>query len=192
MRMMKKPQAAWRLLPAAIVLLPVGCSSMSNTDKGLLGGAALGGVAGGLIGHACHNTGAGVAIGALAGGLTGAAVGNDIDHKEHQKAVAQANADYAAAHPPLTLEQISDLTHQGVGDAVIIEQIRLSRATYALTAEHLAWLHQAGVHDAVIFEMQQSGGGRVVFAPPPVVFVDGPPPPPRVGVGFTYVGGRRW
>src|SRR6185369_1736365 len=72
----KKPQAALRrLLTAAALALPVGCSSMSNTDKGLLAGAGLGTAAGAVIGHATGHTGAGAVIGGLVGGTTGALVG---------------------------------------------------------------------------------------------------------------------
>jgi uncharacterized protein YcfJ len=39
-------------------------------------GAVLGGVAGGIIGHQSHNTGAGVVIGALAG----AVIGHEVDN----------------------------------------------------------------------------------------------------------------
>jgi hypothetical protein len=187
MRTWKKSQAALALLLPAVVL-QVGCSSMSNTDKGVLGGAGLGALAGGLIGHATGHTGAGAAIGAVAGGLGGGLIGAEADAKQHEQAVRQAQA----ARGPLGLEEVANLARSGAGDAVIIEQIRLSGRAYLLTAEQIAWLKQAGVSDVVILEMQQAGRGRVVYAPPPVVVVEQPPPPPHIGIGIGYSSGRRW
>jgi hypothetical protein len=199
MRMVKKPQA-WllRLLPAAAVLLPVGCSSMSGTDKGLLAGGAIGTGAGALIGHATGHTGAGAVIGSITGAAVGGLAGAASDEHKHEQAVRQAQAQRG----PLGLEQIAEMARSGVGDAVIIEQIRVSGYVYRLTADQITWLHQAGVSDVVIQTMLRTEYGRVVFTPPPpppVVYGPPPvvvvePPPPRVGVGVTVIGGgcRRW
>lgn len=56
-----------------------GCSSMSNTEKGAVIGAAGGAVVGGVIGNAAGNTAAGAIIGAAVGGATGAVIGNYMD-----------------------------------------------------------------------------------------------------------------
>jgi hypothetical protein len=72
-----------KLTAAAIlaVIAAGACTSTGNTERGALGGAALGALAGAAIGN---NTGSGdastgAAIGALAGGIGGAAVGNQQD-----------------------------------------------------------------------------------------------------------------
>jgi outer membrane protein OmpA-like peptidoglycan-associated protein len=56
-----------------------GCSSMSRTEKGAIGGAAAGGAIGGIIGAQSGNTAAGVIIGAAVGGAAGAYIGNYMD-----------------------------------------------------------------------------------------------------------------
>jgi hypothetical protein len=199
MQIARGPQAkrwTWKLLLGG-VLLPTpflgGCESMSHTDKGVLGGAALGGVAGGLIGKAAGNTAAGAVIGAAAGGVTGGAIGNAADRAEAKQAAQAA----AAQRGPLGLEEVAKMTQQGVSDSVIIDQIRLSGNVYNLSAEQIIWLQQSGVHEPVIREMQATAyrPGRRVYAaqpvyaaPPPVVVVE--QPPPSVGIGFSYSHGR--
>jgi surface antigen len=181
----------------AAALLPVvlggGCESMSNTDKGLLTGGALGAAAGGLIGGARGKAGigalAGGVLGAAAGGLTGAA----IDHSEKKQEAAAAAA-YVAQHPAPTLQEVVQLTANGTSDVVIINQIRNSGAVYNLTSDDIVYLKQNGVHDPVITEMQATAiraPGRVYTAVPvEPVYVYPSPPPVAVGVGFSY--GRRW
>jgi len=55
------------------------CSSMSNTQKGAIGGAAAGGTIGGIIGHQSGNTAVGAILGAAIGGAAGAYIGNIMD-----------------------------------------------------------------------------------------------------------------
>jgi hypothetical protein len=165
---------------------------MSNTDKGLLAGGGLGAATGALVGAATGHAGAGAAIGgvvgAAAGGLTGAAV-DSSQHKAEVKAAAAAQARAA-----LGLSDVAKLAQSGVSDAVIIEQIRASGAVYQLTADQILWLRQNNVSETVIREMQQTAlrGPGVVYAPGQPVYVVDPYGPPAVGVGFTYVGGRRY
>jgi hypothetical protein len=170
--------------------LASGCESMSNTDKGVLGGAAAGGLLGGLIGRANHNTGAGAVIGAVAGGVTGGLIGNEADKRQ-----AKRDADAAAAQRTIGLEEVAKMTQQGVSDSIIIDQIRTSGVVYNLTGDQIIWLQQSGVHEVVIREMQATAyrtPRRVYVAePPPVVVVEpAPPPPVGVGVGFSYSRGR--
>src|SRR5205823_13225256 len=76
-RTMRAGRIPWLgLMP--FVFLAGGCESISHTDKGVLGGGAVGGATGALIGSATGHTGAGAAIGAGAGALTGALIGNAI------------------------------------------------------------------------------------------------------------------
>jgi hypothetical protein len=189
-----KKRWTWKLLlggalvPASLI---GGCESMSHTDKGVLGGAALGGLAGGLIGKAAGNTAAGAVIGAAAGGVTGGVIGNAADRAEAKQAAQAA----AAQRGPLGIEEIARMSQQGVGDGVIIDQIRLSGIVYNLSAEQIIWLQQSGVHEPVIREMQATAyrPGRRVYvaqpvyaAPPPVVVVEPAPPPPTIGFGVSY------
>ena len=184
-----------------LLLLAAGCESMSHTDKGVLGGGAIGAGTGALIGSATGHTGAGAAIGAGVGAVTGGLIGNDIDKSEAKTKAEIAQASAAAAAPangPLSLPDIAQMAQSGLSDSVIIGQIRTTRSVYVLTPQDLAWLKTQQVSDAVVMEMQATASrmpqpGRVYARPyygPDVVYVD-PYGPPPVGVGFSYRY-RRW
>jgi len=55
-----------------------GCNPYNNEGEGAAAGGALGMLAGGIIGHQSHDTGAGMLIGGAVGAVTGAAVGSTI------------------------------------------------------------------------------------------------------------------
>ena len=65
-----------------------------NTQQGAVGGAAMGALAGAIIGNnsGSHNSLAGAAIGAVAGGLAGAAIGNNLDHQRGTLYYSEAEA----------------------------------------------------------------------------------------------------
>ena len=189
---MKKATRAARLLLVGGVLLSTtlgtGCASMSNTDKGVLTGGALGAAAGGLIGSTKGKAGvgalAGGAIGAIAGGLTGHAI--DSSERKTQAQIAAANAP-----PPLSLEDIVNLSRNGSSDEIIIGQIYNTGSVYRLSADQIVYLQNNGVRDRVIQVMQQTGYRPVrrVYTAVPVeapVYVVPPPPPPPIGVGFGF------
>jgi hypothetical protein len=195
-----KPQAAgrsWKVL-ASTALVPLfflnGCQSMSNTDKGVLGGAGLGAVTGGLVGAATGHAGAGAAIGAGLGGVAGGLTGAAIDNSERKQAIREA----AAQNPPVSLTDIVQMTQKGSSDSVIIEQIRVTGSVYHLSSQEIMWLQDNGVREPVIREMQATAyrPARRVYTAAPVVqpvYVVEEPPPIGVGVGFSYTHvGRRW
>ncbi|MCC6420476.1 MAG: DUF1269 domain-containing protein [Gemmataceae bacterium] len=180
------------------LLLTSGCSTMSNTDKGLLTGGALGGGAGALVGSAVGRPGAGAAIGAGLGAITGALTGSAIDQAEvraEDRAVQRATATQVVqAGPSPSLEEVVGMAQQHISDTVIVNAIRQSPAPYALAPNQIVWLKQQGVSDAVITAMQAHAAPQV-YAPPPVVYAPPPqrviiyerrPPPPPVGIGFHY------
>src|SRR4029077_7764423 len=112
------------------------------------------------------------------GALVGSAVGAAQDKKEAKAAQA-----YAAAHPPLSVTDVVQMSHNGVADDVIVQQIVTSGAVYNLTAADLQYLTQERVSQRVILTMQRRGT-PVVVGPRPVYVVPAyPPPPPPVAVG---------
>ena len=127
------------LLPG--VLFTVGCSSMSQTEAGAVGGGLLGAGAGALIGSATGHTGAGAAIGAGVGALAGGVTGNAVEESEKRtKAEIQAAAAaQAQARPPLGLVDVVTMSQQHISDSVIITQIRNSGCAYNLGADHLVY-----------------------------------------------------
>src|ERR1700689_3099976 len=71
-----------------------GCNPYNNEGEGAATGGALGMLAGGIIGHQSHDTGAGMLIGGAVGAVTGAAVGSTI-----QKPVYEQPAPVVVAQP---------------------------------------------------------------------------------------------
>ncbi len=182
----------------AVGILSSGCQSMNNTEGGARAGGALGAGIGALAGGPRHR-----GLGALAGGLigagTGAIAGNAVDRSERRHAEAAAAAAASArANPPLSLQDIAQLTASRTSDTVIINQIRTSNSVYQLSGQDIVWLKNQGVSETVIAEMQATAYRpvrQVYTAVPvaqPVYVVPAGPPPPAVGVGFTFGGGRCW
>src|SRR5262249_4657004 len=122
-----------RMLMGAVLLLGCGCSTMNNTDKGVLGGGALGALGGAAVGSAVGHTGAGAAIGAGLGAVAGGLTGNAIDRSE-DRAVRRAAATQVAAanNRAVPLQEIVNMTQQHVSDTVIINQIRQTGSAYTL------------------------------------------------------------
>jgi hypothetical protein len=131
-----------------------GSQKASSTEAGVLAGAGLGGVTGAIVGRPTGTTAAAAVSGAAVGGVAGGLPGNAIDQSEQE---IRAAAAAQAQRGPLGLQEVADLMHNGSGDAVIIDQIRLTGSAYNLTAEQIVWLKQNGVSDAVVYEMQTTG-----------------------------------
>jgi len=86
-----------------------GCNPYNNEGEGAATGGALGALAGGIIGHQSHDTGAGMLIGGAVGAVTGAAVGSTI-----QKPVYEEPA-------PVVVDQPSGVpTTTYAGDSVTV------------------------------------------------------------------------
>lgn len=64
-----------------------GCTA-TQENPNMVGGAATGALAGGVIGAIAGRNVAGAAIGALAGGLIGGAIGSALDEQDRQRAQA--------------------------------------------------------------------------------------------------------
>lgn len=153
-------------------VVTVSCQSPYYADKG----AALGGVAGGLTGAALgdrsgHAAG-GALVGSALGAVTGAAVGDSMDAEvEHREAMAERRARLDNA---VSISDVSSMTDSGVGDDVIINQIRTNGVRKNLTPGEIIELHEKGVSKAVIDAMQQearrsTAPARVSGGPPVIV-----------------------
>ena len=170
------------------IFLSCGCSTMSNTDNGILGGGALGAATGAVIGHATGHTGAGALIGGAVGAVSGGLVGNAVDKSEERQA-----AMIAAANGPrgqLGITNVAQMAQAHISDDLIISQIRSTGSVFRVSAEDIIWLKQNGVSDVVVQEMQATAT-RVSAAPSSTVYVVDPPPAP-VYVGVGYYRYRRW
>jgi uncharacterized protein YcfJ len=173
-----------------VVLGACGCDTMSHTEKGALGGAAVGTTAGALAGHALGSTPAGAAIGLVGGTLAGSLIGSAQDRREDRaRAQAHAQAQAQAAQSYVSLEEVVGMTHQHFPEDVIIRQIDSTHSYYNLTVPELTYLRNHGVSDRVIGYMQGRRPPVVQHTRPlpagsRVYVVEPEPPPVAVGIGF--------
>jgi len=158
---------AWSV--AAFVVLACaaqGCAN--NTGRGAIAGTALGSGVGALVGMASGQPEAGALVGAAVGGGLGTAIGADADYREKARAdeIELANANAAAANPPITRGPLSiddlvamsrpDAEGRRVSDDVLIEYIRSTGSSYDLAPADLQFLSANGVSDRVQKEMLAS------------------------------------
>jgi surface antigen len=166
---------------AAMILAVSGCETPSGnpnrTATGALAGGAIGAGTGAIIGnYAGHNTAEGAAIGGAIGVVTGGIVGHAMDQQQRQT-LAQQNPQTLQRidqGQPLGLADIKALARAGVGDDVIISQIRNSHTIYRLSTAEIIALKDAGVSNRVIDFMINT----------PSLYP--PPPPPRPSPGYYY------
>jgi hypothetical protein len=179
------------------LLVATGCSSMTATDKGALGGGAIGAGTGAIVGHALGSTAAGAVIGGAVGALSGGLIGNQVEKNEQKREAAAEQARNA-----MGINDVIQMAQAHVNDSVIIGQIRSSGTVFHLTGQDVLTLKQNGVSDPVIQEMmatasrvpQQVYSAAPVYPPvyrETVYVVEPSPPPVAVGVGFYGGGGRR-
>jgi len=162
------------LLPLA---LAGGCRTAEGT--GTLVGAGGGALAGNAIGKAIGGSGngartAGTLIGAGLGAVGGNIIGRNMDEAE-QRGRAEGYA-AATAQPPVSLNDVVDMSRAGVPDSVIINKLHTSGTVYpSLSTQEITWLTQNGVSSPVINAM--------LAARPQRVYQAVPPPHTHVGVG---------
>lgn len=180
------------LLGSVLTIAPVGCSTMNQTEKGVLGGGAIGAGVGTLIGAATGNPKTGAAVGGLLGAGVGGVIGNEADRKDEERAeMRQAAADQAYVNAqPNRIDEIITLVQQGQSESVILNHIQNNRMTFHLSVADLNTLKANNVPDRVISAMQNSGreaypsrSGRPIVVRQVVhepVFVAPPPPPVMV------------
>lgn len=135
---------------SVLILCVCGCqNTKTRAVEGALIGTVLGAGAGYGIGQGGHHGGEGAGIGAAAGALTGALIGSQIDKPgANQQSAGTVNPNQ------MSMQQIIDLSRQGVNENVIIDRIRLSNTKFALTAQDISYLKSQGVSDTVINAMQ--------------------------------------
>jgi uncharacterized protein YcfJ len=132
------------------VLVVCGCqSNKTRVGEGAGIGGTVGAIAGGIIGFQTGHPFQGAAIGGAIGGGTGAVVGAQI------KKPTQSNS--SGVPVKMTMQQVVDLTKQGVSGDEIIVKIKTANLKYSLTADDIDYLQKQGVSQRVIETMQVSG-----------------------------------
>ena len=138
-------------LCSLVIASVLGCQTTQTTNAvpGAIIGGLVGAAGGGIIGHQSHHGGQGAAIGLAAGAVTGAIIGSQMPQSSQPAAAQSAN------NPSqMTMQQIVDLTKQGVNEAVIVDRIRISNSRFNLSQADIDYLKQQGVSQAVINAMQ--------------------------------------
>lgn len=136
------------------------CGCQTNNKTKVAEGAVIGGVigagAGGIIGHQMHRGGEGAGIGLALGVLSGALLGSQIPNQNQAAPVNPASAGATTAANPnqMSMQQIVDLSKQGIHESVIIDKIRLSNSRFSLTTYDVDNLKKQGVSQPVINAMQ--------------------------------------
>jgi outer membrane lipoprotein SlyB len=184
-------------------LVLTGCETPQGTPNragtGAIMGAGVGAASGALIAGG-HNAGEGALIGGAIGAVTGGLIGHSMDEQERTRLQAQAPQTYARIDEgqPLGLADIKAMASAGIGDDVIINQIRATHSAYHLSASDIIDLHNAGVSQGVLDYMINTAN-VAASAPPPtqtIVVNEAPPPPPMEMVvaapapGYVWISGE--
>jgi outer membrane lipoprotein SlyB len=190
-------------LPLVMVIVGLtGCEYPNGdpnyTGSGALTGGAVGAVSGAAIGgerHGGEDALIGAAVGAVAGGL----IGNSMDRQQQERLRQQAPQTYARVDQaqPLSVGDVKALAAAGVGDNVIISQIRNSHTVYHLSATDIIGMRNAGVSNQVIDFMINTPETLGAMPQPTTAMVAQPPPPPPAetvvvapGPGYVWIGGE--
>lgn len=133
----------------AFVLIIYGCSeNQTRVGEGAGIGGVLGAAAGGIIGHQTHSDATGILIGGAVGAASGAVIGSQIpkSNPSYPQPVQSINQ--------ITIQQIVDWTKEGLPGDEIINRIRTTHSSYALTVDDIGYLRKQGVSQRVIEAMQ--------------------------------------
>ena len=182
-----------------------GCMSPTGrpdyTASGALGGAATGAI----VGSMARNPGPGSLVGAAIGAVAGGLIGHGMDQAQEAQLRAQApeTMQRVEQSQPLTVADVKALSKAGIGDDLVLSQIRNSRTVYHLSTADIVDLKAAGVSERIIdfmintpTQIQSAQVAGVVGATPPQpvveqVVVD--PGPEYFWVGGAWVWfGDRW
>ena len=162
------------------------------TASGALAGAATGAV----IGSTARHPGPAAAVGALAGAVVGGVIGHGMDQAQEARVRTQypQTMQRIEQSQPLAVADIVSLAKAGIGDDLIISQIRNSRAVYKLRTADIIELKSSGVSERIIDYMINTPNEVQTTE---VVGVSGDAPPAPIveeivvapGPDYIWVGG---
>jgi surface antigen len=195
------------LLVAVFGMSLAGCYYPGGRPDYTASGALAGGATGAIIGSATGHHGSGGLVGAAVGAVVGGLIGHGMDQEQEARLRAQAPQTLQRVEEgqPLTVADVKSLSKAGIGDDLIISQIRNSRTVYHLSTADIIDLKNAGVSEKVIDFMintpaqissEEAAGVVGVTPPPPQPLpetVVAAPGPDYVWVDGVWVwGGGRW
>ena len=138
-----------------ITCLPSDVKGQSNTQRGAVAGGAAGAIIGGIVGKQNNETAEGALIGGALGALTGGLMGNDRDRQIQQQNYYQQHQ-AAAYRNGISINDVINLSGNGVSSEVIINQIQINGAQQRIGVNEIIALHQQGVNNRVIDAMQRA------------------------------------
>jgi len=159
---------------AAIVLgARVPASAQVATQRGATFGGLAGAVAGGLIGDNNGKAGAGAAIGGLVGAVAGGVLGNAADKeaelRRQQYYYHQQQQQIARAQSAVTLDDVVSMSHNGLSEMVIINQVQQRGFAQRLQVPDIIALHKQGVSESVITALQSAPNPNQLATQRPVI-----------------------
>jgi len=131
------------------------CACESKTGQGAFVGAGIGAVSGAAISGNAGGALIGGAIGAGTGALIGSAL--DAQDREIMGQRSPQTLDRIDNQEQLSLEDIKQMTRNGLSDPTIIHEIRATYSIFHLSSEQIIDLKKAGVSQDVITYMIQTG-----------------------------------
>ena len=184
------------------VMVLTGCETPYGTPDragtGALMGGAIGATSGALIGGGRGRGGEGALIGGAIGAITGGLIGHSMDQDEQARLRRQAPQTYVRVEEgrPLSVADVKSLAQAGIGDDLIISQVRSSHTIFHLSSADIIDLKNSGVSEKVInFLIETPSTTAGTEASHDVVVASAPPPaPPETvviapGPGYAWVGG---
>ncbi len=139
-------------LLAAAGLSVTGCMSPDGRPDYTASGALAGGATGAVLGSMTRHHEAGALVGGAVGAVVGGLIGHGMDQEQEAMLRAQAPQTLQRIEQgvPLTVEDVKALVNAGIGDDLIISQIRNSRTVYRLSTADIIDLKNAGASDVII------------------------------------------
>ncbi len=126
-------------------------------------GGLAGAVVGGIIGHQNDETAEGAIIGGAVGAIAGSLFGEQKDRQVQNQRYYQQQAYRQAQHQSWQRQQVARavaiddvvrMTQSGLGDTVILNQIRTRGVTDRVGTHEIIAMHKSGVSESVITAMQ--------------------------------------
>jgi Glycine zipper len=153
-----------------------GCYSPQGRPDYTASGALAGGATGAVVGSMSRHPGPGALVGGAVGAVIGGLIGHGMDQSQEAQLRTQAPQTLQRVEQgqPLAVSDVQALAHAGIGDDLIISQIRNSRTVYHLTTADIIALKNSGVSERVIDFMINTPSQ---LEPAQVAGVVGPTPP---------------
>ena len=182
-----------------------GCMSPSGRPDYTASGALAGGATGAIVGSMARHPGPAPLVGAAVGAVLAGLIGHGMDQTQETQLRAQApqTMQRVEQSQPLTVADVKALAKAGLGDDLIISQIRNSRTVYHLSTADIVDLKTSGVSEKIIdfmintpTQVQSAQVAGVVGTAPPQPHVEQvvvAPGPEYLWVGGAWVWfGDRW